>query len=314
MKQFRFTEDQIIGILKDHGEAWQIGPTAMPNGGFVADLCRKHGVSDATVYKRKAKFAGMDVSEAKRLKAVKDENAKLKRLLADTMLDNVALKNLLAKKMVTPAAEREAVAHLIAGDGMGERRACRDLGLCRIMARYRTVRVDDEVLRKGMMALAHKRLRFGYSRLNVLLRREGHAFIHKRLFRMYGEDEGRSENSPGGCFPDGTACAAPGWPETGHRQAGADVGADGAKSAVVAGFSVGSTDGWAAVPDGDRGRQLHPRLTLRSMTSSAPATVAQPAHLGRTEPRSLAQVGQNFGATSKARLRHVFVEARLGVK
>ncbi len=76
MKRSRFTEDQIIGILKEH-EA----------GVSVADLCRKHGVSDATVYKGKAKYGGMDVSEAKRLKGLEDENARLKRLLADAMLD-----------------------------------------------------------------------------------------------------------------------------------------------------------------------------------------------------------------------------------
>ena len=87
MKQSRITEEQIIGILKEQ-----------ETGVSVADLCRKYGVSDATVYKWKAKFGGMDVSEAKRLKALEDENAKLKRLLADTMLDNVALKDLLGKK------------------------------------------------------------------------------------------------------------------------------------------------------------------------------------------------------------------------
>ena len=101
MKRTRFSEEQIIGILKEH-EA----------GVSVADLCRKHGVSDASIYKWKAKFGGMDVSEAKRLKALEDENAKLKRMLADAMLDNVALKDLAGKEVVTPAAERKAVAHL----------------------------------------------------------------------------------------------------------------------------------------------------------------------------------------------------------
>lgn len=86
MKRSRFTEDQIIGILKEH-EA----------GVSVADLCRKHGVSDATVYKWKAKYGGMDVSEAKRLKALEDENGRLKKLLADAMLDNSALRDLLGK-------------------------------------------------------------------------------------------------------------------------------------------------------------------------------------------------------------------------
>ena len=64
----------------------------------VADLCRKHGVSNASIYKWKAKYGGMDVSEAKRLKALEDENARLKNLLADAMLDNSALKDLLEKK------------------------------------------------------------------------------------------------------------------------------------------------------------------------------------------------------------------------
>jgi putative transposase len=80
-------QKQIIGILKEH-EA----------GVPVSDLCRKHGVSDASIYKWKARFGGMDVSEAKRLRALEDENAKLKRMLADAMLDNVALKDLLGKK------------------------------------------------------------------------------------------------------------------------------------------------------------------------------------------------------------------------
>ena len=87
MKRSRFTEEQIIGILREQ-EA----------GVPVADLCRKHGLSSPTFYKWKARYGGMDVSEARRLKALEDENAKLKRMLADSMLDNVALKDLLAKK------------------------------------------------------------------------------------------------------------------------------------------------------------------------------------------------------------------------
>ena len=87
MKRKRFTEDQIVGVLKEH-EA----------GVAVRELCRKHGVSDASIYKWKAKYGGMDVSEAKRLRALEDENSRLKRMLADAMLDNAALKDLLGKR------------------------------------------------------------------------------------------------------------------------------------------------------------------------------------------------------------------------
>ena len=87
MKRSRFSEEQIIRILKEH-EA----------GIAVSELCRKHGVSDASIYKWKAKFGGMEVSEAKRLRALEEENGKLKRMLADAMLDNMALKDLLGKK------------------------------------------------------------------------------------------------------------------------------------------------------------------------------------------------------------------------
>ena len=91
MKRKRFTEEQIIGMLREQ-EA----------GAKTGDLARKHGVSEATQYNWKAKFGGMDVSDAKRLKALEDENGKLKRLLADAMLDNTALKDLLSKMYDPP--------------------------------------------------------------------------------------------------------------------------------------------------------------------------------------------------------------------
>ena len=87
MKRTRFSEEQIIGVLREH-EA----------GAKTADLARKHGISEATLYNWRAKFGGMDVSDARRLRALEEENGKLKRLLADAMLDNTALKELLAKK------------------------------------------------------------------------------------------------------------------------------------------------------------------------------------------------------------------------
>ena len=87
MKRSRFTEEQIIGMLKEH-EA----------GMKTVDVCRKHGLSEATFYKYKAKYGGMDVSEARRLKALEEENTRLKKLLAEAMLDNAILKDVAAKK------------------------------------------------------------------------------------------------------------------------------------------------------------------------------------------------------------------------
>jgi putative transposase len=87
MKRSRFSEEQIIAILNEQ-----------ESGVSAADLCRKHGVSDASIYKWKAKFGGMDVSEARRFRTLEDENAKLKRMLAGVALGDVALKDLLGKK------------------------------------------------------------------------------------------------------------------------------------------------------------------------------------------------------------------------
>ena len=86
MKRSRFSEEQIIGILKEH----QAGMTAV-------ELCRKHGVSDAPFYKWRSKYSGMEVADAKRLKALQEENAKLKKLLAEQMMDVSTLREMLGK-------------------------------------------------------------------------------------------------------------------------------------------------------------------------------------------------------------------------
>ena len=88
MKRSRFSEEQIIGVLREH-EA----------GAKTEEVCRGHGISSATLYKWKSKYGGLEVSEARRLKSLEDENRRLKRLLAESMLDNAALKDLLGKNV-----------------------------------------------------------------------------------------------------------------------------------------------------------------------------------------------------------------------
>ena len=87
MRASRFKEEQIIGILREQD-----------TGAKTAEVCRKHGISSATFYKWKARYGGLDVSEAKRLRALEEENARLKKLLADAMLDNAMLKEIASKK------------------------------------------------------------------------------------------------------------------------------------------------------------------------------------------------------------------------
>src|SRR3984957_3035832 len=175
MKRARFTEEQIIGVLKEH-EA----------GAKTADLARKHGISEATLYNWKAKYGGMDVSEAKRLKRLEDGQAEEAVGRADAGCRRTPRAS--CKKMVGPAAKREGVAHLQAAMGLSERRACSIVGADRKMVRYRSCRPPDTELRTQLRDLAHERKRFGYRRLFVLLRQAGEPSGVNRIYRLYREE------------------------------------------------------------------------------------------------------------------------------
>ena len=128
-------------------------------GSRTADVCRKHGISSATFYG--AKYGGLSVSEAKRLRALESENARAEEALCRRHARQRDAEGSAVKKMVTPAVKREAVVHLRSAFEVSERRACSVIEVPRMTVRYRSRRPDDLGLRERLRALAHKRRRFG---------------------------------------------------------------------------------------------------------------------------------------------------------
>ncbi|HDE2594491.1 TPA: IS3 family transposase [Klebsiella pneumoniae] len=171
----RFSDEQIISILRE-AEA----------GVPARELCRKHAISDATFYTWRKKYGGMEVPEVKRLKSLEEENARLKKLLAEAMLDKEALQVALGRKLLTTDQKREAVMLICDATGLSQRRACRLTGLSLSTCRYEAHRpAADAHLSGRITELVLERRRFGYRRIWQLLRREGLHVNHKRVYRLY---------------------------------------------------------------------------------------------------------------------------------
>ncbi|NSL85258.1 IS3 family transposase [Chitinophaga sp. Mgbs1] len=173
MKKTRFTETQIVSILKQQ-----------ENGLATKDICREHGISEATFYNWKSKYGGMEASDVKRLKDLEEENSRLKRLYADLSLDNQILKDLFHKKRLGPSTKRQVAEELVADQGISVSRACRIVSFPRSKFYYRSRR-NDQVLIDTLQNLAFKHTSYGFRKLFAYLRRAGHHWNHKRVYRVY---------------------------------------------------------------------------------------------------------------------------------
>nr|WP_250879187.1 IS3 family transposase [Luteibacter anthropi] len=152
----------------------------------VKDLCRKHGFSEASYYLWRSKFGGMSVPEAKRLKDLEAENSRLKKLLAEQLLENEVIKDALRKKMVSAPDRRELVRYLV-GRELSERRSLAIADMSASAYRYEP-RPDRNVeLREMICALANRHKRYGVGMIYLKLRQAGHTVNYKRVERLYQE-------------------------------------------------------------------------------------------------------------------------------
>ncbi|TWT17273.1 IS3 family transposase [Luteimonas marina] len=174
MKKSKFTEEQIAFALKQ-----------AESGTRVEEVCRKMGISQATFYAWRKKFGGLGVSELRRLRQLEEENRKLKQLVADLSLDKAMLQDVLNKKALRPAQRKALVGHLIDRYRVGVRRACHVVKQSRAAWYYKPREKDDGPLLRRIEEIAATRVRYGFWRIFVLLRREGWTDNHKRVYRLY---------------------------------------------------------------------------------------------------------------------------------
>src|SRR5688572_3849526 len=170
----RFTEAQIVGFLREADA-----------GVAIKDLCRKHGFSEASYYLWRSKFGGLSVSDAKRLKELEAENARLKKLLAESHLEIEVTREVL-RKVVTALARREVVRTMVTR-GLSERRALTVVRMSASALRYVPRPDQDADLRDRIVALAHRHRRYGAGMIYLKLRQEGRAVHHKRVDQLYAE-------------------------------------------------------------------------------------------------------------------------------
>ena len=174
MKRNRFTENQIVSILKE-----------AESGISVPELCRKYGVGQSTLYKWRSKYGGMEVSDIKRLKDLEDENRKLKEMYANLSLKHQMLEDLVQKKALTAAKRREWVNYLREHYGVSISMACVVVGNSRSVYRYQPQPRDDHPLIEALLSLVDRHPRWGLPKLYKRIRALGHGWNKKRVARVY---------------------------------------------------------------------------------------------------------------------------------
>lgn len=176
MKKSKFTEDQIAFALKQA----ELGTS-------VEEVCRRMGISDATFYVWRKKYAGVGPSGLRRLRQLEEENCKLKQIVADLSLEKAMLQAVVAKKL-RPSQRRALVPELMQRFGCIQRNALRVVKMSASAYLYKPVKKDESALKMRIKEITDTRVHYGYRRVHVLLRREGHTDIVKRIYRLYREE------------------------------------------------------------------------------------------------------------------------------
>ncbi|MDD3021922.1 MAG: IS3 family transposase [Alphaproteobacteria bacterium] len=182
MARRRFTTEQIIGYLRQ-------AEVMIGRGCTIEEVLREIDVTANTYYRWRKEYGGLGMDQARRLKELETENARLKRAVADLTLDNLILKEVSTGKLTSPERRREAVIYAQQKLGVTERRACAALGQSRGLQRRKKIRPDDEAaLTADIIRLASQYGRYGYKRITALLRVEGWQVNHKRVERIWRQE------------------------------------------------------------------------------------------------------------------------------
>ncbi|MBT4534603.1 MAG: IS3 family transposase [Chloroflexi bacterium] len=178
----RYSTEQIITKLREADVLLSQEKTA-------EEISRVLEISKQTYYRWRKEYGGLNMTQAKKLKELEKENARLKTLVADLSLDNAIIKEVLSKKVISPDRRRQAVKQVIDAMDVSERRACRAIQQPRSTQRYpKIVPEDEELIRSKVIELASQYGRYGYRRVTALLRNQGWIINHKRIERIWREE------------------------------------------------------------------------------------------------------------------------------